>query len=241
MYTPCVITTNNFQRAWLSAVKEILSCHGERYNLIAHILDPTSIDLSLHSSIVNFTKSLGLITPKAVAYTIFPHGLYSRVRSSKKLFELYNGPRGLYVRLKKRFPRTWGTYFRRMTSYNQQVNQLDNIIEAIKRRSRKYKAGYSLVIQKPGGETIRPRGGPCLVSVQVQIVKGSSATLSLLCLYRNHDFLTRAYGNYWGLCNLLQFIARESGLAPGNLTCVSSHAFISGHKRSLRAFINSLP
>ncbi len=54
----------------------------------------------------------------------------------------------------------------------------------------------------------------------------SNPQLSLLCVYRNHDFLERAYGNYWGLCYLLNLIACETNMEPGTLTCISSHAYI---------------
>jgi len=53
----------------------------------------------------------------------------------------------------------------------------------------------------------------------------------------NHDFLERAYGNYWGLCNLLAFLAREVGGEPGPLTCMSSHAYVSGRKTALKALV----
>ena len=96
-----------------------------------------------------------------------------------------------------------------MTHYNGPdgtVNQLNNIIAAIRDRENLSKAAYTIVIQEPGGETVRPLGGPCLNYIAVQAEPGQAGqplTLGLLAVYRNHDFLERAYGNYWGLCNLL--------------------------------------
>ena len=88
------------------------------------------------------------------------------------------------------------TYYETKHGY---VNQLDNIINAINNRSKKHKAAYTIYIQKPGCETIRPRGGPCLNYIAVQIEKKETSEIGLLCVYRSHDFLERAYGNYWGL------------------------------------------
>ncbi|MCJ7504472.1 MAG: hypothetical protein MUP80_15640, partial [Acidobacteriia bacterium] len=102
------------------------------------------------------------------------------------------------------------------------------------------KAAYTVLIQKPGGETVRPLGGPCLNYIAVQTEQGQAGrplTLALLAVYRNHDFLERAYGNYWGLCNLLMFLAKEVGGLPGPLTCVSSHAYVAGKKRELKQLV----
>ena len=67
-------------------------------------------------------------------------------------------------------------------------NQLENIIHAIKVRSNISTAAYTIIIQKPGGETIRPLGGPCLNYIAVQLEPGNPVKLGLLAVYRNHDF-----------------------------------------------------
>ena len=131
-----------------------------------------------------------------------------------------------------------------MTHYDIQgkiQNQLENIINAINTRDMTYKAAYTIVIQKPGGETIKPLGGPCLNYVAVQMeTEPSRTTLGLLSVYRNHDFLERAYGNYWGLCNLISFLSRETGTMPGPLTCVSSRAYVDRKKNRLSDFLDSI-
>ena len=77
--------------------------------------------------------------------------------------------------------------------------------------------------------------------IAVQRAEGNNAELGLLAVYRSHDFLERAYGNYWGLCNLLNFMAKETKSLPGPLTCVSSAAYVPGQKRSLEQFLGTLP
>lgn len=74
----------------------------------------------------------------------------------------------------------------------------------------------------------------------MQIAHDSCMNLGLLAVYRNHDFLERAYGNYWGLCNLLNFIANEVGATPGPLTCVSSHAYVDKKKTAFKTLLESL-
>ncbi len=238
---PVNVLGNDFQQAWLNVVRLLMTNHWELNNVIVHVKDVNAMDLEFHDAMESFANSQELLGPKHVAYTIFPHRL-CRGRDAAALFTDYNKRRGLYERVKT----SWGTYFRRMTNYKGKdgtVNQLGNIIAAIRDRKRIYKTAYTVVIQHPGGETVRPLGGPCLNYLAIQAEpaqEGQSLTLGLLAVYRNHDFLERAYGNYWGLCNLIRFLAREVEGSPGPLTCVSSHAYVSGNKTALKAFVEGL-
>jgi thymidylate synthase len=240
---PVSITTPCFQTAWLEVVKLLIDNQWKLRNLIVHIENPAIFCQDFHQNICQFTEQVGLLGPKDVAYTIFPHKLYTKKRNQKELIESYNRPNGLFARIQNR-KRSWGSYFRRMTYYETKSgtiqNQLENIILAIKARSSISTAAYTIIIQKPGGETIRPLGGPCLNYIAVQLESGNSVQLGLLAVYRNHDFLERAYGNYWGLCNLISFLAKETGTTPGPLTCISSKAYVSGKKTDLRSLVDSL-
>jgi hypothetical protein len=239
---PVLIVSNDFQNAWLEVVKQLIASAWELRNLVVHINNPTALDQAFHSKIEAFAKAQGILGSKHVAYTIFPHRLYEHKGNAIDLFTAYNRRRGLFDRIKT----GWGTYFRRMTCYegaDGPVNQLENIISAIRNRENFNKAAYTLVIQNPGGETVRPLGGPCLNYIAFQAEPNQedrAITLGLLAVYRNHDFLKRAYGNYWGLCNLLGFLVKEIGGAAGPLTCVSSHAYVSGKKTALRTFVERI-
>jgi thymidylate synthase len=118
-------------------------------------------------------------------------------------------------------------------------NQLDNIIAAIKTRKTRCRAAYTIVIQYPGTETTQKMGGPCLNYLTVQIDPSPPTRLGMLAVYRNHDFLERAYGNYWGLCNLVKFLAHETGMNAGPLTCVSSHAFVAEKRAKFKRFLDT--
>jgi len=65
-------------------------------------------------------------------------------------------------------------------------------------------------------------------------------TISLLAVYRNHDIVERAYGNYLGLGQLLAFLCTETGSSAGQLTCLSSHAYINRSVRALRTLLDTL-
>jgi len=236
---PTCIIAKDFQTAWLQVVRSLEANSWELRNLIVHIKDINLFNQHFHDDIESFARENLILSPKQVAYTIFPHRLYENLQDGEMLYTAYNRRGGLYDRIRT----GWGTYFRRMTNYegaSGTVNQLNKIISAIRNRSLLRKAAYTIVIQHPGGETTRPLGGPCLNYLAIQADPARAGllnTLGLLAVYRNHDFLERAYGNYWGLTNLLRFIAAEAEGTPGPLTCVSSHAYVSGKKVALRAFM----
>ncbi len=239
---PITLVAEGFQHVWRDVVRRMMDSHWELRNLLVQIRNPCLLDESIHNQIIDFTRCEGLLGPKHVAYTIFPHGLYRQTGNAGRLFDAYNRHNGLYERLKKR-KRSWGTYFQRMTNYRKDdniINQLGNIIDAIQTRQNISRAAYTIIIQKPGGETTRPLGGPCLNYIAVQIEPGNPITLGLLAVYRNHDFLERAYGNYWGLCNLIVFLCNEVGAELGPLSCLSSHAYVSGKKVALRELTEAL-
>lgn len=241
--SPEVIVAPSFQTAWLQAVGFLAERGWAAPNLIVQISDPCALDDAIHQQVCSFAAARGLLGPKHVAYTIFPHRLYEKRGSAEEVFRSYNRPAGMYERLRRRAPGWWGTYFRRMTHYEtaeRPQNQLQNIISAVLSRKRIYRAAYTIALQKVGPETIRPLGGPCLDFLAVQLEGGTTHRLGLMGVYRNQDFLERAYGNYWGLCNLLTFLAAETHYAPGALTCVSSRAYVSGDKRPLKELLGSL-
>ncbi|MEE8372648.1 MAG: hypothetical protein V3R87_02785 [Dehalococcoidia bacterium] len=243
MSSPSVITESSFQGAWVRAVEVLAQRAWDCNNLVVHIQDVTKFDQAFHEEMKQFSRDVGILLPKDVAYTIFPHNLYRLNNSRKKLFDAYNGDRGLYSWTRRRSRKGWGTYFRRMTHYEMPdgsvVNQLDRVILAMEDWEKVHRAAYAIVIPRPGTDTARPRGGPCLTFILPQIhLSANHASVGLLCVFRNHEFLERAYGNYWGLCNLTQFIASETQLNVGPLVCVSSHAYVASHRSKLRALLN---
>jgi hypothetical protein len=192
---------------------------------MVQIQDPAAFNEAFHERFTALTGKAGLLTPKQVAYTVFPHGLYAHAGGGTRLYAAYNRPGGMFERVTT----SWGTYFRRMTAYQPNpalpaVNQLENLVKKIKKRKAVFTAAYHISIAYPGTETVRERGGPCLNHIWVQLAP-APRRLGLLCVYRNHDFLEKAYGNYWALSNLLRFLCSETGYAQGVLTCVSSQAY----------------
>jgi hypothetical protein len=221
---PQPIIAPSFGTAWLSVARQIVERRSPLRNVMVQVEDPTAFEPSFHETVVTFCRDHDLLSPKGVAYTIFPHQLYKSHPTATSLYGAYNDSGGMYDRLQRR-KHAWGTYFRRMTKYGPgNVNQLDNIVRAIRRRKALATSAYHIAIAYPDSETTLKMGGPCLNYIAVQL-EPRPRRLGLLCVYRNHDFLKKAYGNYWALCGLLRFLAKETSSAPGPLTCISSHAY----------------
>lgn len=242
---PTTVCGTSFQLAWKDALRTLSVNGWELYNLVVQIQQPAAFDASFHATVEQFAAANSLLGPKHVAYTIFPYQLYAFLGNGPRLHDAYNRDGGFYERLRRRSQPGWGTYFRRMTYYQSRLgieNQLENVVNAINARSNVHKACYTILIPHPGKETTRALGGPCLNFLAVQMQATTARPLlGIMCVYRNHDFIERAYGNYWGLCNLAHFMSRETGSGLGPVTVISSHAYVDRFHGPIRQLLPSLP
>ena len=68
-------------------------------------------------------------------------------------------------------------------------------------------------------------GFPCLSHVSFKrVADGTGHKVNMTAIYRSHHYCARALGNLIGLGQLLSFVAKESKLGVGVMTCVSTHA-----------------
>lgn len=242
---PIIITAHSFQEAWAQAVTKLESNSWQTWNLVVQINAPSIMNTDVQNSAMQFAKRHKLITPVQVAHTIFPYKFYKPGTSRDRLYQLY----WRYFKFTRSQAHSgWGTYFERMIRYapdgdfNKAVDQLSTIIDAINGRIVNYGSAYTMVILYPQKDVKRKMGAPCLnyLTVQVETLPEGKKRINLLAVYRNHDFLERAYGNYLGLCKLLEYIASETNSEVGCLTCISSHAYVPNHKRELYTLANSI-
>ena len=226
------ICESNFQAAWAKVVLELSKNKWQAWNVIVQIRDPLAFDPDKHKIMEQFAVDHRLIGQNQVAYTIFPFKIYKgRAREDfyKRYWRYYDAVKlNSYAR--------WGdAYFARMIRYSDdKVDQLGKIIDSINERPKNYGASFVMVIAYPQKDVKRMMGAPCLnyITVQVELID-SIRYINLLAVYRNHDFRTRAYGNYYGLGKLIEYIATETQSRVGTLTCVSSHAYINANKGKL--------
>jgi thymidylate synthase len=244
MNKPIVICHNSFQNAWAQAIIALNTNQWSAWNVIVQINRPQDFDKKKYTLLEDFAKKNNLISPKHVAHTIFPETFFtdgiSRDRLYEKYWRFFNRPR-------KERRHGWGTYFARMINYSTpdgNIDQLGGIIDNIINRPKNYGASYTIVIPYPHHDLNKIMGAPCLnyITIQTENVPElkDKKIINMLAVYRNHDFTKRTYGNYFGLCNLLKYVAIETNSQVGTLTCVSSHASVPEYKSSLLEIANNI-
>ena len=222
--------------AWRQGVQEILS-EGEALNLFTTVEQPTVFDpawLEAHSP---RGRGLGKDDLREVIKTIIPYDLAQRLADRSVLYREYLRLHDRAMRFRRNRGK-WGTYFERLVRFpdHPDTNQLETVITKL--RNWQIRSGASLVfhLSTPARDKPRTRGGPCWQFGEIVWHLGNR--LDLVVVYRNHDFLNKALGNFIGLGQLLNFICAASGRTPGRLVCHSVHAYNGGTKNALRALSN---
>lgn len=237
MNTPKLICENDFSVAWARAIEILKNNAWNQWNLVVTICNPLLYNNEAIVLMTDFAKENHKVLPSQVQHTIFPQRFYKgdRINNREKFYRWYNR---FYARTRSMEHSGWGTYFKRMISYptknGEECDQLGNIIDHINNRRSNHGSANIMFIPTIGNETNRTMGGPCLNYVAVQTEKqNGTRVINLLAVYRNHDFYERTFGNYWGLCSLLQYICKETNSNVGSVTCVSSHAYVNACKTEL--------
>jgi len=105
------------------------------------------------------------------------------------------------------------------------VPQLQNVLARLKKEVENHapkSSSYEISVYSPG---LDPgyMSFPCLSHLSFKYAH-HRGLLHLTAFYRNHTYLSHAYGNFIGLGRLMQFVCRETGTHPGELVSISSHA-----------------
>lgn len=220
--------------AWKKASKLVLKAPEHKIrNLVVEIENPTTFQ----------RPWLKKFDPKGVGSTdrlsvvvkvLFPYTGKAAEETRNEFYDRWN--KSLEAnRKKKRLNAPWGTYFGRLTNFGGGKNQLESIICALSNWRMKPEAALVAHVSAPTLDTIKPIGSPCLQ--YVEILWARDDTIDLVAVYRNHDFLKKALGNYIGLGCLLKFICDETGKKPGRIVCHSVRAYCEqpGRLRTLIA------
>jgi hypothetical protein len=244
-----VISEQRLVPAWLKAARH-LEAHGrECRNLMLEVERPqelTAGDRVVVDQVDAVLKArndgLSIAT---VATTIFPQAMYRR-----------HGPDAFVERFLKVMKRakkegTWGTYAMRILQRRGRVpgatfNPLEQIVDKLKRASTDgngYRSNYELGVHlaedldeteyevacelptyESATDGAKVANIPCLSHLTFKMTK--DGRVDLTAIYRSHHYAARALGNLVGLSHLLGYVAKESGLEVGTLTCISTHAVL---------------
>ena len=110
----------------------------------------------------------------------------------------------------------------------QPINQIWGIVERLRNPNVRALNKFELLIFDPARDVNdSPYGGQCLSFASLKLIgKGDDRRLGMTALYRNHYYIEKLLGNLIGLGRLLEFIAKEGGVALGPLTIVSTNATV---------------
>ena len=170
-------------------------------------------------------KSVGQPTIDTTASTVFPESLLG---GQESVFDRFDK---IWKYIKKDTLNYKGHYFRRLVAYNEArgapFNQLKHIIDTyngiegkqkpVHRRSALIATTFDPLIDHTAQ---LQRGFPCLQ--QICLVPRKDGTMALNAIYAMQYLADRAYGNYLGLLNLGNFMAREMGLELREINCIAS-------------------
>lgn len=243
-----VLNEPRLVRAWLSGV-EHLKLHGGTYrNIVLEIERPQELsaaDLAVLGAVNPALRAHSALSIETVAGTIFPQGQYLR-----------HGPDAFaerFLKIMKRAKKrnTWGTYAMRLLERSgrqagSKFNPLAQVVAKLKRASTEghpYQSVYELSphVAEDLDETpyeiacelptfdaaldgAKVGNMPCLSHLTFKMV--SRTHVELTAIYRSHYYASRALGNLVGLSHLLSYVAKQSGLQVGRLTCISTHAVL---------------
>jgi thymidylate synthase len=245
-----LINESDMSVAWLKSITYLLEKGGRDVNLSVvfknihenHGIRETLDEFLLESCRLGKQDVASVYT---VANTLFPKELYLPKLGEKAREHLYEMHRLGYEYGKRLPANSSGTYFHRMTHWEEngaRINQLENIIQRLKRQytsNRRWSSIYEMTTSSKLDELsedvriynpLKDRkimGFPCLSHISITL---SDSYLHLTALYRNQHFIRKAYGNYLGLSHLLQYICDATGFLPGEIMCIASHADAELHE-----------
>lgn len=227
-----LVSGGNAIEAWQAGAHHLANV-GEVFNLVTVVERPADLERDWFRLYDPRNIKGGVQRLSDVTTTIFPFKLARRGYTRAALFSRYMDVHGRAKKIHNGTKRSWGTYFERMISFGQtHVNQLELSIGSIRSWTKNHKA--ALVIHTSSAETDSVKkllGNPCLQ--YVELLCPDANTITMLAVYRNHDFFEKVLGNFIGLGQLLKFICDETGRTPGQLVCHSAHAYFQSTKAQL--------
>lgn len=247
-----VISQERLVPAWLAALKYLKTQGGTSTNIVLDISDPAKItgdDLTVIRKVDEALRTHADTSVNTVAATIFPQAIYTRyAHEGRQVF--YDQ----FMRMMRKAKRkgTWGTYAMRLMEYQgrtKTTKPLENVVRKLLRAStvgKPYRSNYELSSYQREDDVDLGEVTACEVPIYDQAVDGGqignmpclshvtvkmtpNGKVSLTAIYRSHYYCNRALGNLIGLAQLQGFIANETKLGRGPLTCISTYAVLD-HK-----------
>jgi hypothetical protein len=239
-----LINAETISAAWLEALAFLVKNGGKAVNLTVAFASDGE-DQAIRATFDEFVgewragKRKPVIYPAStVANTLFPQALYRHgpgVEARERFYRMHERS----MRVQQRYAKK-DSYFDRLVNWpgpdGESFNQLEHVIDRMAKqlkRSGPLSSAYEIGLTHPadglGGDARvyapgvdrRLMSFPCLSHISFTLV---SSRLHVSALYRNQDFVARAYGNYLGLARVGAFVAAEAGCELGEVACLATHA-----------------
>lgn len=223
---PDVIADATVHDCWRAATEHLLE-NGDRLNLVVHIGNPAVVDDAELRRLDPRAVDPDVMSVFDVATTIFPRPGRHGTLGPEQLAQHYLP---VYARLKRRNGGGWGFYFQRLASFgSSHATQLARLVDGLSDWGRNHHGAFVIHLSSAETDRPRPQGGPCWQYGQLMADDG---VLSMMAVYRSHDYFQKALGNFVGLGRLLAYVCGKTGHEIGSLTCVSTYAFLDGRRKA---------
>ncbi|MPZ66706.1 MAG: hypothetical protein GEU83_14745 [Pseudonocardiaceae bacterium] len=231
------IVADTLSEAWLDAVRLLHDDPSHKVvHLVVRILRPPAEEKSIRDAADSLIEEWNSRSPTkrekpavdTARNTIFPAAWAHRLPEPAELGEYY---RSRYAELCSHRDNERGTYFGRMVAYPRadggEADQLADTVRKLRQelatpgpKSSRYEVNIYSERQDRN-----PMSFPCLAHLSLHL---HQERLHMQAVYRNEVMVGRAYGNYLGLAQLQEYMARACGLDPGELLVTVNHAEIDG-------------
>lgn len=250
-----IISAPTVSEAWAHAFLAVMHAPEHRlYHLVVQMGAGYREKMPVRNIADAVLSSLGKKdepTIVTVRNTIFPKTLARSTTSAHELPAAFDA--GRKARNKIHSSNVKGRYFERLIalkrSDGQPFNQLAHTIDKLRQRNARARFEIELVSEVEAPEAIavysserdanKPplMGFPCLSHVAFQ---RDGDVLHCVAYYRSQDMAQRAYGNYWALGQLQQYVAAQAEMQPGTLTVVSGVAALGIGIKKARPFADQM-
>lgn len=236
---PFLIEETNLSLAWVKVFEHAIAESSREITPLTLTLTDFHESLEIRNALEVDLKHNEENSVDTVAETIFPQSLY-------RLFK--NDRHGLYDEYIKNLRRIHkidsrnrrGTYFERLIAYDENINQLENIITSLQENLSVRRSKLQASVFDPRKDHINGpyQGFPCLQHVTFFV--SSDGGLVLNSFYAIQLLYKKAYGNWLGLINLGKFVAKEAGLPFERLNCLVSIEQLEITKTQARALLSNI-
>ena len=230
---------------WADAMEYLIQCDGGKdFNLVIAIQKPC-VEIPQATRVIDeLAKDLKLKSTMENANAIWP-SFFARPR--RKTAEIFSDiERYAVPAIKTACKNRHDSYIERLLAWrgagsSAPVPQLQHVLTRLKSEVANpapKSSSYEISVFSPGLDAAY-MSFPCLSHLSFKY-DHRRALLHLTALYRNHTYLSHAYGNFIGLGRLVQFACRETETLPGELVSISTHAdaeISTGGKSRTRATI----